>query len=89
MELIDIVDENNELTGKLEERKIAHEIDNVHKSFPETLIVMTDRSKKSNPPCLQRNVLSYRKPAVQAYGKSDREPFWKNRNCAALSAFRT
>ena len=57
--LVLFLDGYNEILEENIKRKIAHEIDNVHKSFPETLIVMTDRSKKSNPPCLQRNVLSY------------------------------
>lgn len=40
-------------------RKLASDIDEIHTNFPEVFIAMTDRCKKSNPPCLQKNIAVY------------------------------
>ena len=40
-------------------KSLAREIDDYHNEYPQMFIAMTDRKKKSNPPCLTRNVAIY------------------------------
>lgn len=53
------LDGYNEILDENVRRIVASEVDNLHKTHPEILIAMTDRSKKSNPPCLHKNTVAY------------------------------
>lgn len=37
-------------------KKLAYDIDDIHRKYPKLRICMTDRKQKSNPPCLMDNV---------------------------------
>ncbi len=37
-------------------RRLASDIDDIHGDYPSIMLAMTDRSKKSNPPCLMKDV---------------------------------
>lgn len=53
---------NEVLTKDLQDaikRTLSKAIDELHKNYPDLLIVMTDRTTKSTPPCLTKNVQIY------------------------------
>lgn len=53
---------NEVLTKDLQDmikRTLSKAIDELHKNYPKLLIVMTDRTTKSTPPCLTRDVQIY------------------------------
>ena len=53
---------NEVLTKDLQDaikRTLSKAIDELHKNYPKLLIVMTDRTTKSTPPCLTKNVQIY------------------------------
>lgn len=53
------LDGYNEILDDNVRRIVANEVDTLHKKHPEILIVLTDRSKKSNPTILMKNSVSY------------------------------
>ncbi len=53
---------NELLTSDIQDKArktLAKDVDEIHKKYPDIFIAMTDRSKKSNPPCLMKNTLVY------------------------------
>lgn len=46
---------------------LAKKLDDIHKKYPEILIAITDRSKRSNPPYLEKNTTVYESKGVERY----------------------
>lgn len=47
-----VLNDKNEVVKK----RLARDVDDIHKEYPQTIIAMTDRRKKSTPSCLIENV---------------------------------